>query len=48
MRVKNRDERASLFALVDDVQYIARVATEPIKPGYHQLIVWPEEVDDRC
>ena len=47
MRVENGDEGAALFALVDQVEDISRVAAEPIQPGDHQVVAFAEELEHR-
>jgi hypothetical protein len=46
VRIKHRDERLPLITLVDDVQDIAGVASEPVEAGDDQLVTRPQELDD--
>ncbi len=47
-RVENGDESPALLDLVDHVEHIAGVATNPVEAGDHQFVAGPEELDDGC
>lgn len=45
--IENGHRGATLVAVIDDVEHVARVAAQPVKPGDHQFIVGSQELDDR-
>lgn len=48
MRVKDGNKRSLLLTLVNQVEDVAGIAAEPVEPGHHQFIAWPQEIQNSC
>ncbi len=47
MRVKHGHECTASFTLVDQVEHVSCISSEPIKAGHHKLVALTKEVEHR-
>jgi len=45
MGVQHRHKGAALLTLMDDIENVACVTAEPVKPGYYKLVTVPQKLD---